>query len=110
MLSRKKLAAVSGLVGGLAVTCTGLAQGYAAADPGVCTRDLQGNVTCIQKIQGQIPEDGVIPHQDNCMPMQPITLPAALGNGTIKYGPEVTCSAPPRDKGDGKMEFPGLLD
>ncbi|MER5545678.1 hypothetical protein ACWDBD_37880 [Streptomyces sp. NPDC001118] len=110
MLSRKKLVAVSGLVGGLAVTCTGLAQGYAAADPGICTRDIQGNVTCIQRIQGEVPEGGALPHQDNCMPMQPITLPAALGSGTIKYGPEVTCSTPPRDKGDGKMELPGLLD
>ncbi|GHD99117.1 hypothetical protein [Streptomyces alanosinicus] len=110
MLSRKKIAAVSGLLGGLAVTCVGFAHASTAADPGGCKRDLQGGVTCIQRVQGEIPEDGYIPHSDTCTPMQPLTLPAALGNGTIKYGPEVTCSAPPRDKGDGKSDFSGLFD
>ncbi|MQY32404.1 hypothetical protein SRB17_03520 [Streptomyces sp. RB17] len=112
MFSSKKIAAVAGFVGGLAVTCAGVAQAHVGWGPGPCTRDIQGNVTCIQRIQGEIPEDGNLPHQDNCLPTQPFTLPAALGNGTMRIGPEVTCApttsgAP--DKADGKMEFPGLL-
>jgi hypothetical protein len=109
MLSRKKIAVVSGLVGGLAVTCAGVAQAYAVGGPGICTRDLQGNVSCIQRIQGELPEDGVIPHQENCMPTQPLTLPAALGNGTMRIGPEVTCRAPAPDRGDTKSELGDLL-
>ncbi|MER6028347.1 hypothetical protein [Streptomyces sp. NPDC001851] len=100
MLSRKKIAAVSGLVGGLAVTCAGLAQPYAMAGPGVCTRDIQGNISCIQRIQGELPENGAIPHQENCMPTQPLLLPAALGNGTMRIGPEVTCRSVTPDRAD----------
>ncbi|MGV4981900.1 hypothetical protein ACWC0C_07310 [Streptomyces sp. NPDC001709] len=112
MLRTKKIAALSGLIGGLAVTCAGIAQAHAAAGPGVCTRDLQGNVTCIQRIEGVIPQDGQIPHQENCLPTQPFTIPAALGTGKMRIGPEVTCSdrtsgAP--DKADGGMELPGLF-
>ncbi|AOR34216.1 hypothetical protein BFF78_27000 [Streptomyces fodineus] len=112
MFRTKKIAAVSGLIGGLAVTCAGVAQAHVVGGPGNCTRDLQGNVTCIQRIEGVIPEDGEIPHQDNCLPTQPFTVPAALGNGTMQIGPKVTCSgrtsgAP--DKADGGMELPGLL-
>ncbi|MEU1409952.1 hypothetical protein ABZ471_48645, partial [Streptomyces sp. NPDC005728] len=79
--------------------------------PGICTRDIQGNISCIQRIQGEVPEDGFIPHHENCLPTQPFTLPAALGNGTTRIGPEVTCSGATsvRDKGDGKMELPELL-
>ena len=105
MLSRKKIAAVSGLLGGLAVTCAGVAQAYAAAGPGICTRDTHGNVTCIQRVEGEISEDGFIPRQENCLPTQPLTLPAALGNGKVRIGPEVTCGGVPADKG---VELPSL--
>ncbi|MFI1762311.1 hypothetical protein ACH41H_09730 [Streptomyces sp. NPDC020800] len=93
MFSRKKIAAVSGLLGGLAVTCTGVAQVHAAGGPGSCTRDIQGNVTCVQRIEGELPEDGVMTRQDNCLPTQPLTIPAALGNGQMRIGPEITCSS-----------------
>ncbi|MFJ9814589.1 hypothetical protein ACIRU3_04825 [Streptomyces sp. NPDC101151] len=112
MFSRKKIAAVSGLLGGLAVTCTGITQAYAGGGPGICTRDLQGNVTCIQRIEGELSDDGgFFPHQENCLPTQPFTLPAPLGNGKTRIGPEVTCSdtKPAGDKADSKVELPGLL-
>ncbi|MER6434547.1 hypothetical protein ABT272_44280 [Streptomyces sp900105245] len=112
MFSRKKIAAISGLVGGLAVASTGLTHAYAAADQGTCTRDLLGSVTCTQRITGEIPENGVIPHQENCMPVQPLTLPAALGTGTTRLGPKVTCasttSGVPAEAG-GRQEAPSFL-
>ena len=108
MLSRKKMAAVSGLLGGLAVACVGVAPAYATGGPGTCTRDIQGNITCVQRIEGEMPEEG-FRRQDNCLPMQPVTLPAALGNGKMRIGPEVTCGAVPADKGEGVAALPGLL-
>jgi hypothetical protein len=112
MFSRKKIAAISGLVGGLAVASTGLTHAYAAGGPGTCTRDLLGSVTCTQRIEGELPADGVIPHQENCMPVQPLTLPAALGNGTTRLGPKVTCASTTSgapERADGRQEAPGLL-
>ncbi|MEU0333238.1 hypothetical protein [Streptomyces sp. NPDC006193] len=111
MFSRKKIAAVSGLLGGLALTGAGLAQAHAAAGPGTCTRDLLGGITCVQRISGEIPEDGTFPHQESCRTVQPVTLPAAMGSGRTRLGPEVTCS--PGTVGvpvetDGEQESPGL--
>ncbi|MEW2626044.1 hypothetical protein [Streptomyces sp. NPDC048106] len=90
MFSRKKTVAVFGLVGGLALASAGLA--HAAGDPGTCVRDAQGAITCTQHIEGEIPENGVVPHQENCMPTKPSVLPAALGSGTSRIGPAVTCA------------------
>ncbi|WP_406439684.1 hypothetical protein OHB00_31415 [Streptomyces sp. NBC_00631] len=110
-ISGKKIAAVSGLVGGLAVACAGLVPAYAAAGPGACADDLMGNLTCTQRIKGEVPEGGVMPHQETCKPVQPVQLPAVLGQGTERLGPEVTCSpatvgvAPP-EKGD-EPDSPG---
>ena len=110
MFSRKKIAAVSGLVGGIALTCIGLTPAHAAG-PGTCTRDLLGGLTCTQRIKGVVPESGVLPHQETCKPVEPLRLPAVLGNGTDRLGPEVTCSpatvgvAPPA--ADDEQETPG---
>ncbi|MFC9061252.1 hypothetical protein ACWEDZ_02670 [Streptomyces sp. NPDC005047] len=94
MFSGKKMTAVSVLAGGLAMACAGLAQAqtHAGKGPGACTRDLLGGFTCSQRIQGQLSEDGEIPHQETCTPVQPLTLPAALGQGQLQLGPKVTCS------------------
>jgi hypothetical protein len=109
MFSRKKIAAVSGLVGGIAVTCIGLTPAYAWGTPGTCTDDLMGNLTCTQRIKGEVPEGGVIPHQETCKPVQPVRVPAFLGGGTERLGTTVTCSpetvgVPP--VGDGEHESP----
>ncbi|MFE0187035.1 hypothetical protein [Streptomyces sp. NPDC059008] len=50
MFSRKKIAAVSVLLSGLAVTGAGATQAYAAATPSDCTRTAQG-ITCMHKSQ-----------------------------------------------------------
>ncbi|MFD5802898.1 hypothetical protein ACIBSR_09280 [Streptomyces sp. NPDC049936] len=92
MFSRKKMTAVSVLAGGLAMACAGLAHAHAAKDPGTCSRDLLGGFTCSQRIHGQLSEDGEVPHQETCTPVQPLTLPAALGQGQLQLGPKVTCS------------------
>ncbi|MFB7506516.1 hypothetical protein [Streptomyces broussonetiae] len=92
MFSRRKIAAVSGLVGGIAVACAGITQAHAAATPGNCTRDLLGTITCTQRIKGEAPDDGAIAHQETCQPVQPLKLPAFLGQGTERLGPNVTCS------------------
>jgi len=90
MFSRKKIAAVSGLVAGIAASCVGIPQAY-AANPGTCTNDLLGNLTCTQRIQGSS-EDGALPHQETCKPVQPTMVPAVLGTGMERLGPEVTCN------------------
>ncbi len=56
MFSRKKIAAVSGLIGGLVMTCTGIAQAHAAGGPGTCSRDQEGTVTCSQHIKARFPK------------------------------------------------------
>ena len=86
------MTAVSVLAGGLAMACAGLAHAHAGKDPGTCTRDLLGGFTCSQRIHGQLSEDGEVPHQETCTPVQPLTLPAALGQGQLQLGPKVTCS------------------
>ncbi|WP_405871591.1 MULTISPECIES: hypothetical protein [unclassified Streptomyces] len=120
MFSRKKIAAVSGLLCGLAVTCVGVGQAHAAAGPGACTADLQGNITCIQKITGAMPDgDGFgIRKASTCVPVQPMSLPVLplVNNGSTRIGPEVTCTpdgapAPTKiEKGDDEgFQLPGGL-
>jgi hypothetical protein len=112
MFSRKKLAALSGLIGGLAVASTGITYAHAAGNPAACTRNPQGDVICVQHIEGKSAGRGAIPHQETCMPVQSVTLPASVGNGTTQIGPRVTCS--PATSGapraiDRERELPGLL-
>jgi hypothetical protein len=112
MFSRKRIAALSGLIGGLALTSMGITHAHAAGGPTNCTRSPQGDVTCVQHIEGGSAEHGAIPHQETCMPVQAVTVPAATGNGTTQLGPQVTCS--PTTSGaprpiDGKRELPTLL-
>ncbi|MFF4900344.1 hypothetical protein [Streptomyces sp. NPDC001068] len=92
MVNRKQITALSLLVGGLVATGAGVTQAYAAAGPGDCTRDLLGNLSCTQRFKGEVPEGELPPHQDTCQPVQPLTVPAVLGNGRARLGPEVTCS------------------
>ncbi|MFD7019641.1 hypothetical protein [Streptomyces sp. NPDC059161] len=96
MFSRKKIAAVSGLLGGLAVTCAGASHAFAAAGPGTCTSDSHGNTTCIQRIVGNTPDgDGYVLRQaQGCVPTEPLSLPVVglLNRGNMQIGPQVTCS------------------
>jgi hypothetical protein len=92
MLNRKRIAALSVLVGGLAVTCAGTTQAYAGGGPGACTPDVLGNLTCTQRFKGEAPEGELPPHRETCQKVEPLTVPAFLGNGKMQLGPEVTCS------------------
>ncbi|MEW2254540.1 hypothetical protein [Streptomyces sp. NPDC047869] len=106
-----KIAAVSGLVGGLAVACAGVAPAFAAGGPAPCAPDLQGNISCSQRITGVVPEGGVIPHQETCSPVQPVSLPAAVGAGVTRLGPEITCAPTTTgepDEADGDKGLFGL--
>jgi hypothetical protein len=111
MFNSKRIAALSGLIGGLAVASMGITHAHAAGDPAPCTRSPQGDVICVQHIEGRSAEHGAIPHQETCMPVQAVTVPTATGNGTTRLGPQVTCS--PATSGaprpiDGERELPGL--
>ncbi|WP_210592613.1 hypothetical protein [Streptomyces sp. GESEQ-35] len=120
MFNGKKIAAVTGLLGGLAMTFIGTSQAYAAGGPGVCTFDAEGNIVCAQRIVGQTPEgDGFTVNRTvNCQPTQPLTLPAPglLNNGQTRIGPQITCAdltpgapAPNSDSKDGGPLLARLL-
>ncbi|MFE3638891.1 hypothetical protein [Streptomyces sp. NPDC059168] len=105
MFSGMKIAAVAGLVGGLAAAGAGVAPAFAAGGSAPCVPDLQGDVRCTQRITGEVPEDGFVPHRETCTPVRPMTLPAAVGAGVTRVGPEITCSpattgASPAEGGD----------
>lgn len=95
MFNGKKIAAVSGLLGGLALTCVGVGQAH-AANTAVCGLDAQGNIICTQQVTGQTPEgDGfVLRRTVNCQPTKPLTLPTAgvLSSGQTRIGPDITCA------------------
>jgi hypothetical protein len=116
MFSRKKIAAVSALLGGLAMTCTGAAQAHAAGGPALCTTDSQGNVTCIQRFDGMTPQGDryTLRQAQTCVPIEPLTLPAGnlLSHGTTRIGPQVTCASTPPEFGKEPapgQEMPALL-
>ncbi|MET9834864.1 hypothetical protein ABZ078_37560 [Streptomyces sp. NPDC006385] len=110
MFNGKKIAAVTGLLGGLALTCIGGAQAHAAANPGACAQDGLGNIVCTQRLVGEIPAEGEAPalrRSVTCQPTQPLTLPAPglLSNGQTRIGPHITCTdvtpqAPAAETGD----------
>ncbi|MGI5376378.1 hypothetical protein ACQEV2_19385 [Streptomyces sp. CA-251387] len=98
MFNGKKIAAISGLLGGLAMTCIGIGitQAHAAADPPACTTDSQGNTNCTQRIVGQTPEGDnfIVRRSVNCQPTKPVSVPAPglFSNGQTRIGPHITCS------------------
>jgi hypothetical protein len=96
MFNGKKIAAVSGLLGGLAMTWIGASQAYAVALPGVCGADAQGNIICTQRIVGETKEgeDIALRRSVTCQPTEPLTLPAAglLNPGRVRLGPQITCA------------------
>ncbi|MFF6993777.1 hypothetical protein ACFY93_02255 [Streptomyces sp. NPDC008313] len=59
MTSRKKIAVVSWVIGGIAMTCAGAA--HAQASAGECTSDAKGNITCVNKGENAYTsEDGTV--------------------------------------------------
>lgn len=113
MFSGKKIAAVSALLGGFAMTCIGGNQAYAAQGPGVCSVDPQGSIVCTQRLVGETTEGGefVVRRSINCQPTQPLTLPAPglMSNGRMRIGPEITCaSSSPEDSATSNNTEPRL--
>uniref|UniRef100_A0AAU2V994 Secreted protein n=1 Tax=Streptomyces sp. NBC_00003 TaxID=2903608 RepID=A0AAU2V994_9ACTN len=115
MFSRKKIAAVSGLLGSLVVTCAGIGatQAFAAAAP-VCSHTAE-STTCVQRIVGSTPEgDGYVLRQaQGCTPTEPLSLPVVglLNRGNMQIGPQVTCSptTPGPERGEEGMSPLGLM-
>ncbi|MEK2475007.1 MULTISPECIES: hypothetical protein [Streptomyces] len=108
MFSRKKIAAVAALMGGLTVACVIAPQAQAADTRGFCTRDVQGNVSCLQKTTS---DDGKysLTQQQNCQPSSPLQLPThgVLNPGTMLVGPAVTCSNSAPVPGDSQPAMDG---
>jgi hypothetical protein len=116
MFSRKKIAAVSGLLCGLAVTCAGATQAFAATGPGACAVTAEGDVTCVQRVAGKTADgdDFVVRRANTCTPQKPMELPVIplLNSGSTKIGPEVTCSPDGKsapDDTDNAIDLPGGL-
>lgn len=114
MFNGKKIAAISGLLGGLAMTCIGVGQAHAAANPGNCTTDSQGNTTCTQRIVGQTPEGDnfIVRRSVNCQPTKPVSVPAPglFSNGQTRIGPHITCSdIAPEPAADSNELSPGAV-
>ncbi|AJT66994.1 hypothetical protein T261_5368 [Streptomyces lydicus] len=99
MFSRKKIAAVSALLGAAAVTCAGATQAYAGDSSGDCTRAVSGDRTCLYKGQAvHRSKDGkiIIKQRKSCSTVarDRVLWPELgfLGSGATKAGPIVHCS------------------
>ncbi|MGD3108314.1 hypothetical protein [Streptomyces sp. YGL11-2] len=95
MFSRKKIAAITALLGGLAATCAVVTPAHAADTTGLCRRDVQGNVTCLQRSNGPTQDGSYTLNQtQSCNPTKPVSIPAqgVLNPGSTTVGPAVTCS------------------
>ncbi|MGW1373320.1 hypothetical protein ACWD6P_03445 [Streptomyces sp. NPDC002446] len=107
MFSRKRIAAISALLGGLAVTCAGANQAYAAGSPSDCTRTAPGSIVCVHKSQTvHTTKDGkhIVKETQHCdsTSRNIMVLPriGLLSQGTqhTRVGSVVNCSpkAPPQ--------------
>ena len=99
MFSRKKITAVSWLVGGLAATGAGIGHAYAAGPSGDCTRDDAGYVTCRHHSETSYTSgDGTyhVDQKQDCTTVSPaqVNLPesGAEQSGTKQTGTVVNCS------------------
>lgn len=100
MFSRKKMAAVSGLVGSIAVIYVGGAQAYAADSSGDCKTTAAGETTCVHKSE-VVHKDKrgtfVVKQDQKCSttyrPQLVLTDDEMLTRpGTTEVGPKVECS------------------
>ena len=96
MFSPKKIAAVTALLGGLAVTGAIAPQAYAAEGASLCAQGVQGSAMCPSGNTNYTSDDGTynIHQSQNCMPTRPLTLPgrSLLNPGSTQLGPALTCS------------------
>jgi hypothetical protein len=99
MLTKKKIIAVSWILGGLSMAGVGISHAYAAAPSGNCTSDAQGGVTCVSKTDNTFKtEDGTfhVQQQQDCTHEGRDVLrtpQAGVGQpGTTQVGAVVGCS------------------
>ena len=97
MFTPQKIAAVSGLVTGLAAICLGASHAYAAGAD--CTTTAQGDTVCIRKSETHVEKDGtnVIKQTQDCSTTdrpQVVVDPQdeLLDGGSASVGPVVECS------------------
>ncbi|KUJ64354.1 hypothetical protein ACZ90_57305 [Streptomyces albus subsp. albus] len=95
MRSWKKIAAVPGLLIGLAVTGLGAAQAYDGG-PNGCSRDAQGNVVCVQQSDNTyVSDDGTqhVHQSKNCTAVYENRLTGGSSTGQYRrQGRTVNCS------------------
>jgi hypothetical protein len=100
MLSRKKIAAVTGLLGGLALACVGVAQAYDGATTRECTTDSQGTVSCVHVQKSDTSytsEDGTthVSQSQNCSVRSKSRVERPEGStgqqGTTEVGSRISC-------------------
>ena len=96
MFSRKKIAAVTALLGGLAVTGAFAPQASAAEASSLCASSVQGSAMCPPGSADQANEQGRyrISQTQSCMPMNPLEVPVRglLNPGSTELGPAMHCS------------------
>ncbi|MEW1864549.1 hypothetical protein OG896_20005 [Streptomyces sp. NBC_00669] len=99
MFKHTKSAALSVLVGGLSLACVGIGHAVAAGPSTNCTRDAQGNDTCVTKSENTYTsKDGTyhLQQQQDCTNVsrqEPQTPQVAVGQpGTTQIGAVVDCS------------------
>ena len=99
MLSRQKIATVTGLIGSLAVIYVGAAQAHADESPGDCKSTVAGETTCVHKSEvvhkGKKGTYVVKQAQDCSTTYRPrLVLPedGVLNTGSTDVGPVVECT------------------
>ncbi|MGW1374640.1 hypothetical protein ACWD6P_10260 [Streptomyces sp. NPDC002446] len=99
MFSRKTIAAVSALLGGLALSCTGAVQAHASGAEGGCARHAMGESTCVSKRQIVYTTKGgkhVVRQHKSCSSdsRHHVVWPESglLNNGSTSVGQVMDCS------------------
>ncbi|MFG1805460.1 hypothetical protein [Streptomyces sp. NPDC049040] len=99
MFTKKKIATVSLLLGGLSAVGVGIGHASAAGPSGNCTRDAQGNTTCVSTSeQTYVTKDGRyhVQQSQECTTSsreETDTPQSAVGQpGTTQIGASVGCS------------------
>ncbi|GAU68796.1 hypothetical protein SSP35_09_00390 [Streptomyces sp. NBRC 110611] len=96
MLTRKHLAVVTGIVGGLVVTFAGHAQASAGSPATNCVHDLTGSYTCFQRNSNVASEHGkyTVQQSQDCAVTRPLpeTVDGLLNTGSTAIGPSTSCS------------------
>ncbi|ARF55388.1 hypothetical protein [Streptomyces gilvosporeus] len=98
MFSRKKIAAVSALLGGLAMTGAGATQAFAGGPEGDCKHSALGADTCIQNRQTIHTKHGdfVVQQKKDCSTASKRreVWPelGLLDNGATRVGPAMDCT------------------